>query len=104
MFRKIDPDGGAGKFITISINGAAVEAEEGEPLAAVLLRRPPFTARTTPVSASPRAPYCLMGACFECLVEVDGVTSNRSCMIRVRSGMEVSLQDCRPDPLQDSRA
>lgn len=81
-----------------------MEADEDEPLAAVLLRRPPFTSRTSPVSGAQRAPYCMMGACFECLVEIDGVTSTRSCMVRVRGGMNVSLQNFRPDPLKDACA
>jgi hypothetical protein len=32
----------------------------------------PETYRRSPVSGLPRAPLCMMGVCFECLVEVDG--------------------------------
>lgn len=104
MFRKLNSEEAPENSVTILIDGVSIEAECGEPLAAVLLRRSPFIARTTPVTGSPRAPYCLMGACFECLVEIDGITSNRSCMVRVRDGMVVSLQNNRPDPLRASRA
>jgi hypothetical protein len=83
MFRKIDGDAGAIGLV----------------LAAVLLRTPPFFSRVTPVSGSLRAPYCMMGACFECLVELDGETSIRSCLSRVRAGMIVRRQPHRPDPL-----
>jgi hypothetical protein len=103
MFRKINGREVPPQNITITIDGQEEQAEAGEPLAAILLRRPPFTTRNTPVSGAARAPYCMMGSCFECLVRVDGVTSTRSCMTPVREGMEVCLQHERPDPLKDIR-
>jgi sarcosine oxidase subunit alpha len=48
--------------------------------------------RTTPVTGAPRAPYCLMGVCFDCLVTIDGVGSWQSCMVLVREGMTVETQ------------
>jgi predicted molibdopterin-dependent oxidoreductase YjgC len=99
MFRKLGYDGIATKQLTITVDGLATEVEAGEPIAAVLLRLAPFTARTSPVTGAVRAPFCMMGACFECLVEIDGVTSVRSCMTRARGGMVVRRQTCRPDPL-----
>ena len=88
MFRKLhDPGAGA---VTIYIDGAAVAAEAGESLAAVLLRQPEAWTRTTPVSGSPRAPYCLMGVCVECLAEVDGVASVQTCLTPVKAGMRVA--------------
>lgn len=104
MFRKLDPDGVATKPATIMVDGVATEVEDGEPVAAVLLRLTPFTTRNTPVSGAPRAPYCMMGACFECLVEIDGATSLRSCMTRARDGMVVHRQARRPDPLRENGA
>lgn len=93
------PTGVAGRHATIKIDDDTVEAEEGEPVAAVLLRHAPFTSRTTPVSGQPRAPFCMMGVCFDCLVEIDGQTSVRSCMAQVRAGMAVRRQRERPDPV-----
>lgn len=104
MYRKLDKDGAAKGQVAISVDGMMVDVEEGEPVAAVLLRTPPFTARTTPISGAARAPYCMMGACFECLVEIDGATSTRSCMKRVRDGMVVRRQSGRPDPLREAGA
>jgi predicted molibdopterin-dependent oxidoreductase YjgC len=100
MFRKLDPDGVAMRSVTISVDGVAMAVEDGEPIAAVLLRVPPFTSRATPVGGAARAPYCMMGACFECLVEIDGETSTRSCITRARHGMVVRRQATRPDPLR----
>lgn len=99
MFRKIYGDGSGRQRVSITVDGVATSADEGEPVAAVLLRVPPFFSRVTPVSGTLRAPYCMMGACFECLVELDGETSIRSCLARVRDGMVVRRQPHRPDPL-----
>ena len=48
--------------------------------------------RETPVDRHERAPYCMMGVCFDCLAEIDGVTNCQSCMIEVRPGMQISRQ------------
>ncbi len=45
--------------------------------------------RHTPVSGAPRAPFCMMGACFVCLVEIDGVV-RQACLIEVRDGLEIA--------------
>jgi hypothetical protein len=34
----------------------------------------------------------MMGVCFECLVEVDGVPNRQACMETVRRGMRVERQ------------
>ncbi|OJY67416.1 MAG: hypothetical protein BGP12_14910 [Rhodospirillales bacterium 70-18] len=67
-------------------------AREGDTLAAALLAGGAGFFRATPVSASPRAPWCMMGVCFDCLVEVDGVASRQACLIEVREGMRVRRQ------------
>ena len=48
--------------------------------------------RTTPISGAPRAPYCMMGVCFDCLVTIDGIGNRQACLTRVRQGMRVELQ------------
>jgi len=83
------------RTVSIVIDGETVEASDGEMLAAVLLRTPPFYARKTPVSESPRAPYCLMGVCFDCLATVDGLASVQTCLTPVRDGMTVERQSGR---------
>lgn len=89
MFRKLhDPTA----EITIDIDGVAVRAEPGETVAAVMLRQAEPWTRLTPVSGSRRAPYCMMGVCFECLAEVDGVASVQTCLIPVAAGMRVARQ------------
>ncbi len=98
MFRKL-PDGQAAKrLVTISLDGQLIEAEESETIAAVLLRVPPFFNRTTPVGGKRRAPFCMMGACFDCLVEINGETT-RSCLLLATEGMAVYRQDGQPKSL-----
>lgn len=89
MFRKpLDP----ARTVEIFVDGTAVAAEPGESVAAVLLRTPPFISRTTPVKGSARAPYCMMGVCFDCLATVDGRASVQTCQIEVRAGLRVERQ------------
>jgi predicted molibdopterin-dependent oxidoreductase YjgC len=70
-----------------------IEAREGDTIAAALLAAGISHFRSAPESGSPRAPYCMMGVCFECLVEVDGLANCQSCMVRVEPGMRVRRQD-----------
>lgn len=93
MFRKLHDPGP--QAVTIFIDGRPVTAELGESVAAVLLRQQEGWSRTTPVSQSPRAPYCMMGVCFECLVEIDGQGSVQSCLTPVASGMRIARQQGR---------
>lgn len=78
--------------LTLYVDGHAVTAERGETVAAVLLRENKAASRTTPVHGSPRAPYCMMGVCFECLAVVDGVASTQTCLMTVEEGMRVERQ------------
>ena len=38
------------------------------------------------------ATYCLIGVCFECLMEIDGEPDVQSCLVTVREGMVVRRQ------------
>jgi predicted molibdopterin-dependent oxidoreductase YjgC len=78
--------------VTILVEGDPVEAAAGDTVAAAVLGAGISSVRTTPVSGSPRSPYCLMGVCFDCLMEIDGVPNQQSCMTPVRDGMRVRRQ------------
>jgi predicted molibdopterin-dependent oxidoreductase YjgC len=95
MFRKLHEPGTTVPALTLTIDGQTVSAEPGDSIAAVLLRLDPPFSRTTPVSGSPRTPYCMMGVCFECLASVDGVASTQTCLVQVREGMRVERQHGR---------
>ena len=96
MFRTLhEPEPG----VTLHIDGVAVAAQPGETVAAVLLRQPEIWSRESPISGARRAPYCMMGVCFECLAEVDGQSSTQTCLTTVRDGMQVHRQRGRPEML-----
>ncbi|WP_116083857.1 (2Fe-2S)-binding protein [Tropicimonas sp. IMCC34011] len=90
MFRPL-PDSSEGPTVTVFVEGQPVEAYVGETAASVLLRHL-GTARTTSISESPRAPFCMMGCCFDCLAEIDGKGSTQSCLEPVRDGMTIARQ------------
>lgn len=77
---------------TITIDGDSIAARIGEPLAAVFLRQTDIATRKSALSGEKRAPFCMMGVCYECLVGIDGVFNLRSCQEPVRPGMRVTRQ------------
>lgn len=79
--------------VTLRFEGEQISAPAGITLAAALLLKGAGPFRSTPVKSSPRAPYCMMGVCFECLVEVDGKPSRQACLTPVRDGMVVRRQE-----------
>lgn len=83
---------GAGN-LTIYFEGRALMARNGDSIAAALLANNIVVTRTTALSTAPRGPYCMMGACFECLAKVDGQTGVQTCMTPVRDGMRIERQD-----------
>ena len=90
MFQRLpDPND---TTVTLSVDGRAVSARPSDSVAAALLAAGITSCRTTPISGAPRAPYCMMGVCFECLVTVDGVGNRQGCLVRVRDGMRVETQ------------
>ncbi|BFG78750.1 (2Fe-2S)-binding protein [Paraburkholderia terrae] len=84
---------GADAPVDIWFNDQPLSVPGGRSVAAALLASGIARFRATPVSGAPRAPYCMMGACFECLVEIDGVPSRQSCMVTVRDGMRIRSQE-----------
>jgi D-hydroxyproline dehydrogenase subunit gamma len=92
MFRKLNLPGESPPALNLTIDGQVVSADPGDTVAAVLLRMDPPLSRTTAISGSARAPYCMMGVCFECLAIVDGVASTQTCLVTVRQGMRVERQ------------
>jgi predicted molibdopterin-dependent oxidoreductase YjgC len=79
--------------LTIWFDDRPIPARSGDSVAVALLAAGITTTRTTAVSGTPRGPYCMMGACFECLAQVDGQANVQACMARVRDGMRVLRQD-----------
>ena len=89
------PDAAPASMVNISFNGGTRRVAAGVSVAAALLGSGEMRLRASPVSGAPRAPYCMMGVCFECLVEIDGVPNRQGCLIPVREGMQVRSQEGR---------
>ena len=89
MFRRLPDAAGAIRF---DFEGATLQACAGDSVAAALLANGVLAFRTTPISGAPRGPWCLIGNCHECLVEIDGEPNRQACMIEVRAGMRVRRQ------------
>lgn len=76
-------------MVEIVLDGKAETVPYGVSVAAALLAIGKITARTSPAAHEDRAPHCLMGICFECLMEIDGI-QRQACMTEVREGMVIN--------------
>jgi predicted molibdopterin-dependent oxidoreductase YjgC len=89
MFRRLDDTRAE---IRLVFDGHPIAARAGDNVAAALLAGGVTRFRDTPVSGAPRAPWCMMGVCFDCLVEIDGVASRQACLVMAADGMVVRSQ------------
>lgn len=87
MFRRLDDS--RPERVEITLDGEALEVPAGISVAAALLCADRSPTRYSAISASVRAPYCMTGVCFECILDIDGVSGQRGCQIEVRSGMRI---------------
>ena len=85
-----------GPRVTVRVDGRDLAVREGANLAAELLLAGVMRFRHTPVSGAPRGPFCMMGACFDCLIEIEG-TTRQACMVDVATGLEITLPKGRRD-------
>jgi sarcosine oxidase subunit alpha len=67
--------------------GREIRAPAGETLATALLAA--GVRRLGEGPGSPRAAFCLMGTCQQCLVRVDGALA-QACLVPVRAGLVVT--------------
>ena len=82
--------------VCIKFEGQTIEVPAGISVAAAVLGHAHAGHSCHhPVDGSKRAPYCLMGVCFECMMEIDGVPNAQSCLVQVREGMVVRRLNTR---------
>lgn len=89
MFRRIRP---LSDPVTIAFEGREVEADAADSVAAALLAAGILDFRESWLDGSRRGPHCLIGNCFDCLLEIDGQPNVQSCREPVRAGMRVRRQ------------
>jgi predicted molibdopterin-dependent oxidoreductase YjgC len=78
--------------IAVEVEGRTIRVPQGASAAAAVLLAGLSSIRDTAVGGGERGPYCMMGVCFDCLAEIDGVPNRQSCMIPVRPGMRIRRQ------------
>jgi predicted molibdopterin-dependent oxidoreductase YjgC len=75
--------------VSVVLDGQPVRFPAGISVAAALLGAGEIVARISPASKKPCSPHCLMGVCFECMMEIDGV-QRQACMTEIREGMSIN--------------
>jgi predicted molibdopterin-dependent oxidoreductase YjgC len=81
-----------GPALQIVLDGRPIAAYEGESVAAALIAAGVRRFCTTATN-DPRGPYCGMGVCFDCVMEIDGQPGVRSCQTPAAAGMQVRTQE-----------
>jgi hypothetical protein len=99
LFTLLPSKGEPPRMVTIEFNGAPLALLADVPLAAGLLAAGVRRFRASPVGGGARAPYCMTGVCFECLLEIDGVPSQQACQVQTREGMRVRAMNNIPSAL-----
>ena len=84
-----------GKPVEIRVEDEIIKAVDGDNVAAALLKAGKIQFRRAK-KHDMRGPYCMMGVCFECLVEIDGRPNQQACQAMIRDGMQIRRQQA-PD-------
>ena len=75
--------------ITFTFNGDEFTCESGLSIAAALIASDNRELRKTRFGNEARSIFCGIGICFDCVVVIDGVANQRSCLIEAKPGMKV---------------
>jgi predicted molibdopterin-dependent oxidoreductase YjgC len=78
--------------LTVNFEGQSCIVPTGVTVAAALLGHDDDHFCKSAEDGEKRAPYCLMGVCFECLVEIDGMKNRQACLEPVYEGMQIKRQ------------
>lgn len=90
MFRLLNPS--PPDSVALRLDGRDVTVPASSSLAAAALIAGVMPTRYSAISGAGRAPYCMMGVCYDCLMEVDGVPDVQACLTPVRPGMKALTQ------------
>ena len=82
----------ARRRVAFTFDGRDIQAEAGQSIAAALLASGIRSWRTTRIDGAPRGLFCGIGACFDCLVEVNGTPGVRACLVEAQDGDRVTTQ------------
>jgi predicted molibdopterin-dependent oxidoreductase YjgC len=82
------------KTISIDFEGARLSVPAGITVAAAVMG----------YSGEKRAPFCFMGVCHECLMQIDGIPDQQACIIEVKDGMNIKRQTGLPQLADPDRS
>lgn len=81
------------KTVTINFEGSLIKVPCNITVAAAVLSLTGSDhIRLAPVSGEKRSPYCFIGVCHECLMEINGIPDQQACIIEVKEGMMIRRQ------------
>ncbi|HTZ38422.1 MAG TPA: (2Fe-2S)-binding protein [Stellaceae bacterium] len=95
MFRRLQP---APATVGFFLDGAPCAAAAGDSVAAALLAAGIAEFSAAPRHGAPRGPYCMIGQCYGCLVEIDGMPYRQACLTPVAEGMQVRRMTACEEP------
>lgn len=90
MFERLISEKNGDEEFSFQFRGKSILARPGDTVAAALLAAGEFHFRNTPVSGESRGPFCMLGACFECPIDLDGETV-QACMTPAMPDLEIEL-------------
>ena len=78
-----------GKSVTVLLDGEKRSLPSGVSVAAALLAIGEIISRISPSSHSPCSPHCLMGVCYECSMDINGI-QRQACLVEVEEGLVIN--------------
>jgi sarcosine oxidase subunit alpha len=79
--------------VTLWLDGEAVAAQRGEPVAVALIADGRVAIARSPKFHRPRGPACLAGACDGCLARVDDRPNVMTCRVPAAEGLRIETQN-----------
>jgi D-hydroxyproline dehydrogenase subunit gamma len=80
------------KVVTVFIDGDKVVVPANVSVAAALLMQNDSTYHLSSATEEPRAPFCMIGNCYECLVTIDDQPNQQGCLVEVEDQMKIRRQ------------
>jgi sarcosine oxidase subunit alpha len=90
-----------GQAITVDLEGEALPAVEGEPVACSLIAAGEDVLARSIKYHRPRGAFCFAAACSHCLMRVDGLPNVYTCRTPARAGMKLERQNAFPSAKVD---
>ena len=79
-------------MINFQFEDESLIANTGQSVAAALLANQKRVMRETRIAEKPRGIFCGVGVCFDCLVVIDDLPNQRSCITEIKEGMVIAVQ------------